>query len=38
MGDNEPFRDVDYTTNPVTVGDFFNCANAGQRLGQATPA
>jgi glucose/arabinose dehydrogenase/PKD repeat protein/type 1 glutamine amidotransferase len=25
MGDNEPFRDVDYTTNPVTVGDFFDC-------------
>ncbi|MFD4421091.1 ThuA domain-containing protein [Agromyces sp. NPDC058484] len=27
MGDNEPFRDVDYTTNPVTVGGFFDCAN-----------
>ncbi|HEY1106273.1 MAG TPA: ThuA domain-containing protein, partial [Agromyces sp.] len=25
MGDNEPFRDVDYTTSPVTVGDFFDC-------------
>lgn len=25
MGQNEPFRDVDYTTNPVTVGDFFDC-------------
>ena len=27
MGDNEPFRDVDYRTNPVTVGDYFDCAN-----------
>jgi cytochrome c len=27
MGNNEPFRDVDYRTNPVTVGPFFNCAN-----------
>ena len=27
MGDNEPFRDVDYTTSPVTVGPFFDCAN-----------
>ncbi|WP_022894858.1 ThuA domain-containing protein, partial [Agromyces subbeticus] len=27
MGDNEPFRNVDYTTNPVTVGAFFDCAN-----------
>ncbi|GAA3885601.1 hypothetical protein GCM10022381_29680 [Leifsonia kafniensis] len=27
MGDNEPFRDVEYTTNPVTVGDYFDCAN-----------
>ena len=27
MGDNEPFRDVDYTTSPVTVGDFFDCEN-----------
>jgi cytochrome c len=27
MGNNEPFRDVDYRTNPVTVGDFFDCAN-----------
>ncbi len=27
MGDNEPFRDVDYRTNPVTVGAFFDCAN-----------
>lgn len=25
MGDNEPFRDVDYTTSPVTVGDYFDC-------------
>lgn len=25
MGANEPFRDVDYETNPVTVGDFFDC-------------
>ena len=27
MGANEPFRDVDYRTNPVTVGGFFDCAN-----------
>lgn len=27
MGDNEPFRDVDYTTDPVTVGDYFDCEN-----------
>ena len=27
MGANEPFRDVDYRTNPVTVGAFFDCAN-----------
>jgi PKD repeat protein/glucose/arabinose dehydrogenase/type 1 glutamine amidotransferase len=27
MGANEPFRDVDYTTSPVTVGAFFTCAN-----------
>lgn len=27
MGDNEPFRDVDYRTNPVTVGEFFDCDN-----------
>jgi cytochrome c len=27
MGNNEPFRNVDYTTSPVTVGDFFDCAN-----------
>ncbi|WP_198165963.1 ThuA domain-containing protein [Agromyces laixinhei] len=26
MGDNEPFRNVDYTTSPVTVGDFFDCS------------
>ncbi|MEU4364424.1 ThuA domain-containing protein [Promicromonospora sp. NPDC023987] len=26
MGDNEPFRDVDYRTSPVTVGDNFDCA------------
>jgi cytochrome c len=25
MGNNEPFRDVDYTTDPVTVGDYFDC-------------
>ncbi|MBY5163860.1 ThuA domain-containing protein [Salsipaludibacter albus] len=25
MGANEPFRDVDYLTSPVTVGDFFDC-------------
>ncbi|GAB3161871.1 hypothetical protein GCM10027059_13090 [Myceligenerans halotolerans] len=25
MGDNEPFRDVDYRTSPVTVGDYFDC-------------
>jgi glucose/arabinose dehydrogenase/PKD repeat protein len=27
MGDSEPFRDVDYRTNPVTVGAFFDCDN-----------
>ena len=27
MGDNEPFRDVDYTTEPVTVGEYFDCDN-----------
>ena len=27
MGNNEPFRDVDYTTSPVTVGGYFTCAN-----------
>ncbi|RYB93835.1 DUF1349 domain-containing protein [Nocardioides oleivorans] len=27
MGDNEPFRDVDYRTNPVTVGGYFDCDN-----------
>jgi cytochrome c len=27
MGNNEPFRDVDYRTNPVTVGAYFDCAN-----------
>ncbi|WP_291415636.1 ThuA domain-containing protein [Actinophytocola sp.] len=27
MGNNEPFRDVDYTTDPVTVGPAFDCAN-----------
>lgn len=27
MGDNEPFRDVDYRTSPVTIGGFFDCAN-----------
>ena len=27
MGANEPFRDVDYRTNPVTVGGFFDCAD-----------
>ncbi|MEU6414066.1 ThuA domain-containing protein [Microbispora sp. NPDC046933] len=26
MGNNEPFRDVDYRTNPVTVGPYFDCA------------
>ncbi|WP_182905649.1 ThuA domain-containing protein [Microbispora sp. H13382] len=26
MGNNEPFRDVDYRTNPVTVGSYFDCA------------
>ncbi|PZG24396.1 PKD domain-containing protein [Micromonospora craterilacus] len=25
MGNNEPFRDVDYRTNPVTVGAYFDC-------------
>ncbi|WP_265521974.1 ThuA domain-containing protein [Oerskovia flava] len=27
MGNNEPFRDVDYRTSPVTVGAFFDCDN-----------
>ncbi|PSL06983.1 glucose/arabinose dehydrogenase [Haloactinopolyspora alba] len=27
MGNNEPFKDVDYTTDPVTVGDSFDCSN-----------
>ena len=27
MGDNEPFRDVDYLTTPPTVGDYFDCDN-----------
>ncbi|KRE21210.1 ThuA domain-containing protein [Agromyces sp. Soil535] len=27
MGDNEPFREVDYAADPVTVGEFFDCAN-----------
>jgi glucose/arabinose dehydrogenase/PKD repeat protein len=27
MGNNEPFRDVDYRPNPVTVGAYFDCAN-----------
>ena len=27
MGNNEPFRDVDYMTSPITVGPFFDCAN-----------
>ncbi|RIQ22252.1 DUF1349 domain-containing protein [Jiangella rhizosphaerae] len=27
IGPNEPYRDVDYTTNPVTVGDYFDCDN-----------
>ncbi|MFC4627620.1 ThuA domain-containing protein [Promicromonospora alba] len=26
MGNNEPFRDVDYRTSPVTVGGFFDCS------------
>lgn len=26
MGNNEPFRDVDYRPNPVVVGDYFDCA------------
>ncbi len=26
MGPNLPFRNVDYTTSPVTVGDYFDCA------------
>src|SRR5699024_4231752 len=25
MGNNEPFRDVDYTTEPVSVGEYFDC-------------
>ncbi|AYY14126.1 DUF1349 domain-containing protein [Actinobacteria bacterium YIM 96077] len=27
IGPNEPYRDVDYTTDPVTVGDYFDCDN-----------
>ena len=27
MGNQEPFRDVNYMTSPVTVGPFFDCAN-----------
>ena len=27
MGNSEPFRDVDYTTSPVTRRRFFDCAN-----------
>ncbi|MEK8228226.1 hypothetical protein NKG05_22410 [Oerskovia sp. M15] len=27
MGKNEPFRDVDYRTSPVTVGANFDCDN-----------
>jgi glucose/arabinose dehydrogenase/PKD repeat protein/type 1 glutamine amidotransferase len=27
IGNNEPYRDVDYRTNPVTVGAYFDCAN-----------
>ncbi|MGH2945488.1 MAG: ThuA domain-containing protein, partial [Solirubrobacteraceae bacterium] len=27
IGPNEPYRDVDYTTDPETVGDFFDCQN-----------
>ncbi|WP_129667645.1 ThuA domain-containing protein [Phytoactinopolyspora endophytica] len=27
IGPNEPYRDVDYTTEPVTVGDYFDCDN-----------
>jgi glucose/arabinose dehydrogenase/type 1 glutamine amidotransferase/regulation of enolase protein 1 (concanavalin A-like superfamily) len=27
IGPNEPYLDVDYTTNPVTVGDPFDCDN-----------
>jgi PKD repeat protein len=27
IGNNEPYRDVDYRTSPVTVGEFFDCAN-----------
>ncbi|MBB5791907.1 ThuA domain-containing protein [Jiangella mangrovi] len=27
IGPNEPYRDVDYRTNPVTVGDYFDCDN-----------
>ncbi len=25
MGDNEPFRDVNYLTSPASVGDYFDC-------------
>lgn len=27
IGPSEPYRDVDYTTDPVTVGDYFDCQN-----------
>jgi glucose/arabinose dehydrogenase/regulation of enolase protein 1 (concanavalin A-like superfamily) len=27
IGPSEPYRDVDYTTSPVTVGDYFDCDN-----------
>jgi glucose/arabinose dehydrogenase/PKD repeat protein len=27
IGPSEPYRDVDYTTDPVTVGDSFDCQN-----------
>ncbi len=27
IGNNEPYRDVDYRTSPVTVGPYFDCAN-----------
>lgn len=27
IGPGVPYRDVDYTTNPVTVGDYFDCQN-----------
>ena len=38
MGNNEPFRDVDYMTTPVTVGGVLRLRQPGQRLDQATPA